>query len=344
MKTTMNKAIIALAIIGFFIMPLILAEESSATDLSGNPGTLPDESGYGLKLGLEKVGLWFTFNQEKKAAKEIELARLRLLEAKAMAEKGNLKAMEKAQAEHDKMLENAQRRINKIQGDTKEQKIKETAKKLIGIQRAIEAQKNRIEVLKDILAEKNLSEEQKTKLNEIISKFESKTAELSEKVEGKKEQIKTKLLAVTQKSEEDVNKIVDDIETEQNLTEVYKTIADNRIKNAENAIDKLSQRVEDAKTKGLNASFFESQIELAKANIESAKALYNEGKYKEAIDAIKPLGNYGRNMKAIMEKVIEAKKANLEQKIEELRKDAEDQNKNLKQVIREKIKDKSKDL
>src|SRR3989344_656128 len=75
-------------------MPFALAEEEAATDLQdnmeGDAGTTPDSAFYGLKLGWEKVGLWFTFDQEKKAEKELGLARKRLLEIRAMADKGDI--------------------------------------------------------------------------------------------------------------------------------------------------------------------------------------------------------------------------------------------------------------
>src|SRR3990172_1898246 len=232
MMNTKLYAVIALAFIGVLLVsaPFALAQETSASDeasddnLEGDPGITPDSAMYGLKLGWEKAGLWFTFNQERKAEKEMEHARRRLLEVRKMAEKGNIKAMERAQEKHDELLAKAQERLASIQEDSQESQIKDTARKVVRLEIAARAHENRIEVLKDILAEKNLSDEAKVAIEAAIARMENKTANFEFRLEEKKDRIKTRLRAVTEKNESEIETEIEALEDEEGLRENLKEL------------------------------------------------------------------------------------------------------------------------
>src|SRR3989344_7462630 len=63
-------------------------------------GTTPDQAGYGLKLGWEKVRLALTFNQERKADLSLRLAELRLKEARLMVANDRIEYMDRLREEH----------------------------------------------------------------------------------------------------------------------------------------------------------------------------------------------------------------------------------------------------
>ncbi|MCX8159063.1 MAG: DUF5667 domain-containing protein [Candidatus Pacearchaeota archaeon] len=304
-----NYAIIAFALVSLLAFSAFaLAEEAVVSteatqeeaEISAEPGITPDSAFYGLKLGWEKLGVAFTFNQEKKAQKELALAKKRLMEMRKMAEKGNVKAMERAQQKHDALIENAQARLALIQEDTTETKAKLAAEKVIGIERALKAHQNRIEVLQDILAEKNLSDEARTAIESAIERMENRTKVMEQKLEERKERVKTRLRAITEKSEQEINAEFEKIENSSGYTEALKKIAEKRIQKTEQAIERVKSRISEEEANGINLSAAKTHVEIAEQNLEKAKSLYQEGKYKEAIATIKPVSNYGRNLNIVV--------------------------------------------
>lgn len=347
----MKTNILAIALIGvmLFALPIVVAEENldasvqaeveaiSSDNLDANPGTTPDSALYGLKTGWEKLGLMFTFNQEKKAQKEIALADRKLLEAKKMAEKGNVKAMERAQARHDALIESAQARLDALQEDTKEAQVRTTAEKIVGLQRAIAAHENRIEVLKDVLAEQNLSDEARTAIEAAIVKMETRTQAIEQKLEERKDRIKTRLRAVTEKTESEVSEDIKEIEDNEGLTAAKKAIAERRIQNTEEALIRVKARVAEEKVAGTDVSSAEASIAEAEKNLADAKALLSEGKYDDAISAIKPVSNYGRNLSVIVQAMNKARIENRTEKLKELAAEVSEKRIALREEVKQEI-------
>ena len=324
--------LLGVVLIALLAMPLAIAQ-AAEVDLQGDPGITPDSAMYGLKLGWEKIQLGLTFNQEKKAEKELKFAQKRLLEAKEMAEKGDLKAMEKAEKEHDKLIEKAKERVSKMDGDGREKSINDSMTKLVGLQRAIELHEYRIEVLKDLLSEKNMTDEQRAKFEALVDKMQNNTAKLMDLEEKKKDNFKTKLKAVTNKSDEEIEKAVEDIEKGQGLDAARKLVAENRINQTEKALEKLKSRLEDAKQKGLNVSFFDEQLSLVESALAEAKSLYASGNYTAALKTLKPVSNFGRNLSEVVHKMRAEDK---QERIAELVKEAEEKNADVEERVKEK--------
>jgi hypothetical protein len=311
----MNKSIylaFGAAMLLVLAAPFALAEDSAvavnagdasvtaaASDtLSGDAGTTPDSAMYGLKLGWERAKLWFTFKQEKKAEKELQLARLRLVEARIMAEKGNVKAFQRAQEAHNALIERAQARLAAIQEDTTEANIKENLKKVSWLEVAIEVHENRIAVLNEILAEKNLSEEAKTAIESAVARMENRTEAMKQKAEERKEKIKTRLKAVAELTDEEADEVIAGIDNSTGLTKAKKAIAEKRIERAENAVAKVEASIASGKIKMANSSALNARLAEAKADVSEAKAFVEAGNYDIAIETIKPVNNYGRVLRA----------------------------------------------
>ena len=329
-KMEAKTILLGVVLMALLAMPLAIAQETEA-DLQGDPGITPDSAMYGLKLGWEKIQLGLTFNQEKKAEMELEFAQKRLLEAKKMAEKGDLKAMEKAEREHGKLIEKARERISRMDGDGREKSINESMTKLVGLQRAIEVHEQRIEVLKDILSEKNMTDEQRVKFEALIDKMQNNTAKLLNLEEKKKDNFKTKLKAVTNKSDEEIENVVEDIEKGQGLDAARKLIAEKRINQTEKALEKLKSRLEDVKKNGLNVSFFDERIILIESTLAEAKSLYAGENYTAALETLKPVSNFGRNLSEVVHKMGSGDK---QERIAELAKEAKEKNADVETKVR----------
>ena len=238
------------ALVGIFaallVAPLALAQENATPETSNvtvapsenlliapttadvNQETITEDLNGTVSAGTiawKQIGLWFTFNQEKKAQKELELARLRLIQARNAAKNGNMDAMQKALDAHDKLINRVQDRINAIDGKGDAKSVRDSATKLIGLERAIQVHEARIAKLTNLLANENLTDQQKTVIANRLSKAENNTAKLNELEVKKKEQISIKLRAVTNLTEEQINTEIQKIEDAQNLTVVKQLTA-----------------------------------------------------------------------------------------------------------------------
>lgn len=95
--------------------PAIGAQE---TDQLPYPGTLPDSPFYGMKLFFERMGTAFTFGDEAKIQRNIELAERRLSEAIAMTKKG--KPIDSIMTEYNARITEANRLGNLTYGEIRE--------------------------------------------------------------------------------------------------------------------------------------------------------------------------------------------------------------------------------
>ena len=249
MKTQKQIAIFAFAVLLLTsLMAFAIAEEVSdqAVDQT-TVNAINDElngSANAVDVGMAKLGIWLTFNQEKKAEKELKLAKLELIRAKLAAKNNNTAAMEKAIDAHNRIIEKIQARINSIDGKVTKEGIQNSVSKLVGLERAIEVHEARIAKLNEILASENLSEEQIANIQARIEKAENSTAHLKEVQAAKIDKFKTKLKAVANMTEEQADAEIEKLENAQNLSAVKKMVAEVKAIRAENAAKVISEVIE----------------------------------------------------------------------------------------------------
>lgn len=256
----------AVLMLAVFAVPLALAEEDvvvtdgadiTATDavatnaaeitsadaeINQELDTSLNEEVSGGKVAWKQIQLWLTFKQEKKAERELDLARLRLIQARVAAKNGNEKAMEKAIEAHNKLIEKVKTRVNAIDGASDETGVKNTAVKLVGIERAIQVHEARIERLNVLLQNENLTQKQKEKVQMQIEKAQSVTEKLMQIESTKKEQVKTRLMAVKGMTEEEADAAIEKLEIKSG------ELAD---KIRERAKEKLAQSAADSEAEGV---------------------------------------------------------------------------------------------
>src|SRR3989344_6404248 len=117
---TISILMLVMALSAVLMPMMVLAEETTASDVE----TSLDGSVSGAELSRKQLGLAFTFNQERKAEKELEIARLRLIQARVAAKNNNTEAVKKAIEAHNRILERVHARINAIDGKSDKQGIK----------------------------------------------------------------------------------------------------------------------------------------------------------------------------------------------------------------------------
>ncbi|MBM3247059.1 hypothetical protein FJZ17_00770 [Candidatus Pacearchaeota archaeon] len=232
---TMYAGIIALAMI-LAIMPLALAENttdsSDAIALYNDTSNLPDgivispaptneiieeadadlnENVSSWKINRERMKNWFTFNQEKKAERELKIAKMLLIQAKIAARNNNTEAMEKALEAHNRIINRVKERVQKINGASDEKGLKKNAEKLVGLERAIQVHEARITRLQTMLTNENLTEQQRQVIEAKIARAQNNTANLVQVQQRQQERIKTKLMAVKNLTEDEANERVEQI-------------------------------------------------------------------------------------------------------------------------------------
>lgn len=200
---------------------------------------LNESVGAGTVLG-EKVKLWFTFNQEKKAQIELKIARLELIRARIAAQNNNTVAMEKALEAHNRLLEKVQARIEKLDGKATKQGVKDSVTKLVGLERAIQVHEARIAKLNEILANENLTEEQIAKVQARLDQAVNNTAHLKDVQAAKVDKLKTRLMAVANMTEEEAEDEIEEIEDSQNISAVREMVAKVKAIRTEKAAEVIS--------------------------------------------------------------------------------------------------------
>jgi uncharacterized coiled-coil protein SlyX len=192
-----------LALLAF--VPLAFAEENDTPSTNVTPilfvappanetnetEDLNESDASGFKPFIQELKVMFEFNKERKAHLELELARLRLIQAKIAAKTNNTDAMEQAISSHNRIMERIRAEISEISNK---------GGNLTGLERAIYVHELRIEKLNSILESANLTAEQKAKIEARIQHVENVT---------------WKLKALEAKMQERLNKSSDENETEE---------------------------------------------------------------------------------------------------------------------------------
>lgn len=218
------------------ITPLIFAEESNITEDESNQTILLNqnieiedleeideslnESVGEWKVFKQKLGIWFTSNPEEKTKKELDLARMRLIQARNAAKNGDTNAMEKAFEAHEKNLERVKARLEEMNGASTEKEIESSVEKLVGIERAIQVHELRIQRMEELLEEESeLPEEAREKMQLRIDKANESINHLGEVQELKRERTKNKIIAIKGVSEEEAEQEIEIIENKVNEQE-----------------------------------------------------------------------------------------------------------------------------
>ena len=182
----MNKlytlGLLAMFVVGILSVSLTLAEENTTNvaepmlisaqanvSIDGtNESISDDETVSGFKYGWEKFKMNFIRNQTLRVEMELKLAKWKIAEAKFAMRDGDVDRAERAMEAHDAILERLQERISKM----------ENKSLTPGLNRALQAHEERLANLTLLLENANLTEKQREKVTERISKIEDNNQKL----------------------------------------------------------------------------------------------------------------------------------------------------------------------
>ena len=260
--------IIALALIAIFSFSFIAAEEvsSDVTSLESEIETSLNEDVSGFKIGWEKFKLGLTFNQEKKAMNELKIARMQLVRARIAARNNNSQAMNSALEAHDRILERARERLQNIQYAGEGLALNKSKEKMNAMQQAIEVHELRIQKLNDMLANDNLTEVQIANIEARLAHSQQIAGQLKTIQERKRENLKIKIRAVENKTDDEAQKELR-YEDQEKVKELKAKIAQKRLEIKKKVLEKLQANLEKAKQNGANATGLEQRIETLKSQI-----------------------------------------------------------------------------
>lgn len=207
--------ILSMLVLSVFSFSMVLAEETVVAEsemlIAENPVSDVDdslnESVSGWSIAKQTMSVWVTRNQEKKAEKELDLARMRLIQARVAAQNNNTEAMEKALEAHNRVLSRVQNRVKAIEGSNES----ENAEKLVGLDRAIEVHQIRINRTVQQLEATNLSVQQQERLRSAISKAEESVQNLQNVQEAQMERVRTRMMALSNMSEDEVEATISEL-------------------------------------------------------------------------------------------------------------------------------------
>jgi hypothetical protein len=226
MENKIVKIITVLLAMVMIIVPFTSADINSDSEL----GLTEDVSGG--KIAMKQFKLWFTFNQENKIMGEIELAKMRLIQAKIAARNGDSKAIENALMAHETSMERVINKMGQIVDTSDVEKSTESAAKLIRLENAIQVHERRIDYIVNVLETSDLSEMQRSQIESRIQKINTTIVRLNTIQESQQNQLQIRVMAMQNVSEEESKRIVYG-ETE-NTVESEKDSESNNVNNAGN--------------------------------------------------------------------------------------------------------------
>lgn len=259
-------------------------EDSSLEDV----GATPDQAGYGLKLGWEKLRLALTLNKAKKAELSMKFAELRLKEARLMAAEDKIEALERTKIEHRKYSLLAEKNLEDVSVESEDSLETQSE-----IELKLEAQKQHVGELENLvlIRSQGLTEEQKQKLLSLIEEFRSQNSDLEIKIKVKDETLKTRLKAKGL-TEEKINERLKKIEEEQQKREAnIEQRAQHQINQAQKMYDlasRLIEKVQNRYSNQTNSTETVSDVTIklhakAKAELDTANDEFAAKRFYEAI-------------------------------------------------------------
>ncbi len=281
---------------------------------TGEPSIAPDSVFWGLKNALDKVSLALTFNPQSKAEKGLRIAEERLREFRKMAEKGDVRAAEKAKLSYDDYVRKAKTAADEIDDDNKTVEIE----KQIRIQKRVEEFEGVFENESTSLKVKihtkgNLTAEQKALIDSLIQSMQNQTGALKVQIEQNKEKIKIQIKQRTGKSDIEIEKEIEAIENKTHLSTIRKEKAFEEIEDAKEEIAKL---VDDVSANNITDQSVLTLLNNSREKLSKAQDALNATKFGEAYGLANAAQHLAENAREKIEKFAEKQHDEIDRKNE----------------------------
>jgi len=283
---------------------LVTAAPVFAQETTVDPGITPDSFLYRLDVAMDQISLLITLDKRAKAKKGLEIAEERLSEIKAMTQENKLEAMEKGQKEHSKAIEKTRNAIKDLEKDDPTEEIEE----IVEIEKKLEEHDAKIEKVKDELKVRikikgDLTAEQETRIDSILSRLEDQTGRARIEIDNKKGQSKSKIKVKTGKTEVEIESEVEAIEKKKGLTEFRKTRAEEQLEDAREDIKDIKEKM--LETNVTDKTAIEQLLREAKAKLARSESLYTDGKYGATFGQAKASESLIKNIERQLKKETE---------------------------------------
>jgi len=202
--------ILVTVLLAFAMMVPLVAAEDVVEDLEVvEPGVAPDSPLYGLDRAMERLRLAVTAGKAAKAKLKLKYAEERLAEAEQMIDEDKVEEADEAQEAHDEELEEVEELVEELETDGEEEVAEEALEEVEEIQLSLLAHGEKVAFVKDRILNRmrqrvNVSEEQLAHLEEVFAKIKAKALEQQQKMNEKREQLRTRYKVLANLTEEDL--------------------------------------------------------------------------------------------------------------------------------------------
>lgn len=190
------------------LLGVVSAENTSIdSNIGQENATLPEPGTDTVIENIwDRVRLAFTFNQEKKIQKALDIAEERLAEAEANAET-NPERAEIARKRYEHFAQKAEDTLAKLQETQNGDNATESFGELARVENRFELHNQRAIMAHNQILERmqkgNMSQEQVQKIAGIFQRFENKSMEMQQKMQQKRENLETKFKVRNEMTDEE---------------------------------------------------------------------------------------------------------------------------------------------
>jgi hypothetical protein len=213
----MKKLLIPIIFATLLIIQPVFAQTPELTDpVENTDGILPDSPLYFFDTLFDNVFLGLQTNDVERAKIAIKIASERLAEVKIMITERKLDQAEKAQVEHDKVLNEAENSVKKI----KDTDLEREARDKVRINTDLDNHKKKIQRVNDdleifIKVKGNITTEQIERIRLVLENVDQKTDSVKISIDNSKEN--TKMRVKMQTNENEARTLITRIETDERI-------------------------------------------------------------------------------------------------------------------------------
>lgn len=327
----MRKELMAIGMAIMLVMTFMPTSVAQAPEV--DPGVTPDSPFYGLDIALDRISLLIASfrGPQVHSLKGLEIAQERLAEARAMAEQGKFEGMARAEREHGRTLLMVKERIKDIEhvNATKECEAK------IELERECAKHRERVERFCSELKveiEGNVTSEQQALIDSILSNLRGRAGEVEIEIENEKTKTKLKIKQQTNRSEEEINIEVWEIERRKGLVKMEEKALE-QIGDALEEIAEVRAIVEET---DITEPAVLALLERAQARLDQAQTAFEQGNYGEAFGQAVAAERLAENAEWRIKQMagIEERLENIREEVEERRAEIEER---MEKAIRERL-------
>jgi hypothetical protein len=324
-------------------LPLIAAQDDGV-EFEEEAGVAPDSALYGLDKAMERLSLALTFEKVKKTEKRLRHAEERLLEVQKMIEKGKAKHADKAQADHDELLEEVSEEIEGLDSDGSSEKAEEALEKVAKLRLKTQSHYEKVSAIKDRILERKaetMTEEQIEHLEQVFNKIKAKALDTEKRTEGKRGKIKTKLKALSELTDEELDELVGNLE--ERHEQAREDRANRWLARAEQKLAKARERLADAALDEDRAGEITANLDAMEELITEAKEAITNLDYDAAIEILDQIHESGNDVSKIARTLGKAKKdGNFDEVLGEMKDRIEQRHQERIDTVKEKVRDREK--